>query len=66
MKPSTIHETLTALREFIDSNGYPPTVRQLGDVLGLASPASVQRRLDGLERLKLIERPRRGVIVVKS
>lgn len=36
--------------------GYPPTVREIGAALGLSSPGTVQRHLDKLEALGLIER----------
>ncbi len=37
-----------ALRDFIQENQIPPTVRQVGEMVGLRSTASVQRVLDVL------------------
>lgn len=55
LKP--IHrETLDYIRAFIDANGYPPTVREMCEPLGVSSPSSVHGRLDVLERAGYIER----------
>lgn len=47
-------ETLDAIAAFMDERGYPPSRRELGEVLGIA-PASVQRRIMNLLREGLIE-----------
>ena len=36
---------LTAIQEGIRNNGYPPTLREIGQVAGLSSPASVRFRV---------------------
>ena len=46
---------INAIRELIDKNDYSPSVRQIGERLGLA-PATVQQHLDGLERKGAIAR----------
>ncbi len=46
---------VNAVRELIKENNYSPSVRQLGDRLGLA-PATVQQHLDALERKGTIAR----------
>lgn len=46
---------VNAVRELISENNYSPSVRQLGDRLGLA-PATVQQHLDALERKGTIAR----------
>lgn len=51
-----LSQTYEAIAGFIDQHGYPPTVRQLGDELGLSSSASVQERLDALEKAGMVER----------
>ena len=57
MTVNQIHkETLTVLSDHIDAHGYAPTVRELGKLLGLSSPDTVQKRLDVLEGAGLIER----------
>jgi repressor LexA len=49
-------ETYNALKGFMEAMGYPPTVRQLGALLGLSSPDSVRQRLVALEKEGRIER----------
>ncbi|MFZ4064510.1 MAG: repressor LexA, partial [Candidatus Nanopelagicaceae bacterium] len=36
---------LDAIRTAIETNGYPPTMREIGQAAGLASPASVSYQL---------------------
>ena len=38
------------LVEYVDGHGYPPTVREIGDHVGLASPSTVHAHLENLER----------------
>ena len=57
MTVNQIHrDTLTVLSDHIADYGYAPTVRELGVLLGLSSPDTVQKRLDVLEKAGLIER----------
>lgn len=42
-------EVLNFIKEFIVSNGYPPTVREIGSALGLSSPATTHSHLNNLE-----------------
>jgi repressor LexA len=44
------------LVEYVDSHGYPPTVREIGDAVGLASPSTVHAHLANLERVGLLKR----------
>ena len=44
------------LVEYVDSHGYPPTVREIGEEVGLASPSTVHAHLANLERAGLIKR----------
>lgn len=41
---------------FIDSTGYAPSVREIGEALGLHSPSTVHFHIKHLEELGLIER----------
>jgi len=41
---------LRAIREFVDENGYPPTIRQLGELAGISSTSVVSYNLDILQR----------------
>ncbi len=44
------------LVEYTDAHGYPPTVREIGEKVGLASPSTVHAHLANLERAGLIKR----------
>jgi repressor LexA len=44
------------LVEYVDDHGYPPTVREIGDAVGLASPSTVHAHLANLDRAGLIKR----------
>ena len=44
------------LVEYVDAHGYPPTVREIGEQVGLASPSTVHAHLANLERAGLIKR----------
>jgi repressor LexA len=41
---------------YVDAHGYPPTVREIGEQVGLASPSTVHAHLANLERAGLIKR----------
>ena len=41
---------------YVDDHGYPPTVREIGDAVGLASPSTVHAHLANLERAGLLRR----------
>jgi repressor LexA len=49
-------EILQFLGQYVDDHGYPPTVREIGDAVGLASPSTVHAHLANLERLGLLRR----------
>jgi len=44
------------LVEYVDHHGYPPTVREIGEEVGLASPSTVHAHLANLERAGLLRR----------
>jgi len=44
------------LAAYLDEHGYPPTVREIGDAVGLASPSTVHAHLANLERAGLLRR----------
>ncbi len=44
------------LTRYVDDHGYPPTVREIGEAVGLASPSTVHAHLANLERAGLIKR----------
>jgi repressor LexA len=41
---------------YVDRHGYPPTVREIGKAVGLASPSTVHAHLANLERAGLLRR----------
>ena len=41
---------LEVIRETVEARGYPPSVREIGDAVGLRSPSSVHSQLASLER----------------
>ena len=51
---------LAAIREWVERHGYPPTVREIGAVVGLGSPSSVAHHLKVLERHGLLRRSAHG------
>jgi repressor LexA len=47
---------LEYVRGFVDEHGYPPTVREIGEAVGLRSPSTVHAHLAQLERAGLLRR----------
>nr|WP_306341588.1 transcriptional repressor LexA [Pilimelia anulata] len=47
---------LTVMREWVAERGYPPSVREIGEAVGLVSPSSVAYQLKELERKGLLRR----------
>jgi repressor LexA len=44
------------LVDYVDGHGYPPTVREIGERVGLASPSTVHAHLANLERAGYLKR----------
>ena len=52
---------LEAIRSAMENKGYPPSMREIGEAAGLASPSSVKYQLEALEEKGWIRRdPSRG------
>lgn len=67
MSEATNHETMQAITDYIEDNGVPPSVRELGRILGLSSSASVHKRLNALKEAGLIDKVGpRALILVKG
>jgi repressor LexA len=49
-------QILDFLTSYVERHGYPPTVREIGEAVGLASPSTVHAHLANLERAGLIKR----------
>jgi repressor LexA len=57
------------IREFINENRFPPTIRQIGESADISSTSVVKYNLDALERKGFIERDReisRGIRLVED
>lgn len=51
---------LETIRNSVEERGYPPSMREIGEIVGLASPSSVKHQLQALERKGYLRRdPRR-------
>ncbi len=52
---------LLVIKEAMETNGYPPSMREIGEAAGLSSPSSVKYQLEALEAKGWIRRdPSRG------
>ena len=49
-------QILDFLTAYVDDHGYPPTVREIGEAIGLASPSTVHAHLANLERAGFMKR----------
>ncbi|PZU49458.1 MAG: repressor LexA [Arsenicicoccus sp.] len=47
---------LDVIRDSVDHRGYPPSLREIGDAVGLTSPSSVAHQLKTLERKGFLRR----------
>lgn len=62
-------DTLNVLVEYINQNGYAPSVREIMQILGLKSPSTVHRYLKRLQSKGFIERKEnfsRAIRVIKE
>jgi len=60
---------LEFIRTFLGQNRYPPTIRQIGEEVGISSTSVVKYNLDALERKGFIERNpdiSRGIRLVEA
>jgi repressor LexA len=51
---------LTVIRDWVDEHGYPPTMREIGAAVGLASPSTVAHHMTILEKNGFLRRDARG------
>ena len=49
-------KVLEAIENFVLENGYSPTIRQLGDLLGIANPSAVFKHILSLEKKGYLKR----------
>lgn len=52
---STHERIIVAINELTHEFGYPPTVREIGDRVGLKSSSTVKGHLDRLKRKGLVD-----------
>ncbi len=50
------NEILDTIKKYIAKNGYPPTVREIGTILNLSSPATTHFHLNRLEKKGYIKK----------
>lgn len=53
-------EVLAFITRFIEERGFPPTVREIGEGVGMSSPSTVQSHIVALIRTGHIERTVNG------
>ncbi|WP_449010754.1 transcriptional repressor LexA [Paenibacillus taichungensis] len=53
---STQEKIMNYIKSEIDQKGYPPTIREIGDAVGLSSSSTVHGHLDRMEKKGLIRR----------
>ena len=49
-------EVLEVVEQYMEQHGYPPTVREIGEAIGLASPSTVHAHLKALEQSGALRR----------
>lgn len=49
-------KVLEAIEDFVLTNGYSPTIRQLGELLGIANPSAVFKHILSLEKKGYLKR----------
>lgn len=62
-------QVLEYIKETVSDRGYPPSVREIGDAVGLSSPSSVHSQLSALVEMGVIKRDPskpRAIVVVES
>jgi len=67
LKQNDDDAVLDAIKSWIELNGYPPSVREIGQMVGLRSTSTVQARLHELRgegRITFVDRQPRTIVVV--
>ncbi len=62
-------QVLDYIKETVDGRGYPPSVREIGDAVGLSSPSSVHSQLATLVEKGIIKKDPtkpRAIVVVET
>lgn len=64
-----LKEVLRAIESFQEENGYPPSIREIGDMIGVESTSQVNYYLEKLKRIGVIARDQhvsRGIRMLTS
>lgn len=62
-------DVLVFIGAYVARHGYPPSVREIADGIGVASPNAVNDHLDALESKGWVRRTRgvaRGLVVIRQ
>lgn len=62
-------EILTFLQKFLEENGYPPTLREIGRHFNISSTFGVKRHLEALEKkgyLNIMSNASRGISITRD
>lgn len=62
-------QVLDFIKDTVETRGYPPSVREIGDAVGLSSPSSVHSQLSALVDMGVIKKDPtkpRAIVVVES
>ena len=62
----TKHMIYDFITDYSARNGYPPTIREIGDAVGVSSSGTVVRHLQSLEQEHLIERRTRCARAIRT
>lgn len=47
-------EVLQAIQTYIEKHNYPPTIREIGEMVGLSSPSTIHGHLERLKKKGII------------
>lgn len=62
-------DILTFIQQFLQENGYPPTLREIGKKFGISSTFGVKRHLEALTKkgyLNILSNASRGISITKD
>lgn len=62
-------QILAAIKGYVRENGFPPTIREIGAAVGIATPNGVKQHLLSLERKGRIRRrvgAARGIQIIEG
>ena len=57
------------IKQYIEEHRYPPTLREIGNRVGLSSTSNVRYHIDELEKLGMLKREKgvaRGIVICEE